>query len=89
MNGKVTNSEQNHLKEEVRALEKLLWQLPRKIVIDLLLEQRDKLTDADADTLDRHVSELIATKEDRMRDWLEENAQSLEEYAQCHQKKSV
>ena len=67
-------------------LEKLLWQLPRKIVIDLLLEQRSQLTDADTDALDQRISELVATKVVRKRAWLEEHAEALEEHAKHHNK---
>lgn len=62
-----TNSDKNLLKGNVRVLEKLLWQLPRKVVIDLLLELRSQLTDADTDALEKRISELVATKEDRKR----------------------
>ena len=82
-----TNSDNNLLKNSDRVLEKLLWQLPRKVVIDLLLELRSQLTDADNDALDKRISELVATKEDRKRAWLEEHAEALEVHAKHHHKK--
>ncbi|SDX62666.1 hypothetical protein SAMN05444358_10819 [Ruegeria halocynthiae] len=52
-----------------------------KTHVDALI--KDSLTDA----LDKRISELVATKEDRKRAWLEEHAEALEEHAKYHRKK--
>ena len=56
----------------------LLWKLPKEVSVDLLMELRDGMPDANKVAFDQRVERLFATREDRSSEWQDENADALE-----------